>query len=48
MRDGLLNETMFRSPVHARAVSADRVTDRNTQRPRSAFAAGRQPALRCT
>ena len=37
MRDELLNETMFRSPVHARAVIADWVTDYNTQRPHSAL-----------
>ena len=37
MRDELLNETMFPSPVHARAVIADRVTDYNTQRPHSAL-----------
>ncbi len=37
MRDALLNETMFRSPVHARAVIADWVTDYNTQRPHSAL-----------
>ena len=36
MRDELLNETMFRSPVHARAAIADWVTDYNTQRPHSA------------
>ena len=35
--DELLNETMFRSPVHARAVIADWVTDYNTQRPHSAL-----------
>ncbi len=33
--DELLNETMFRSPVHARAVTADWVIDYNTQRPHS-------------
>ena len=37
MRDELLNETMFRRPVHARAVIADWVTDYNTQRPHSAL-----------
>ena len=37
MRDALLNETMFRSPVHARAVIADWVTNYNTQRPHSAL-----------
>lgn len=37
MRDELLNETMFRGPVHARAVIADWVTDYNTQRPHSAL-----------
>ena len=37
MRDELLNETMFRSPVHARGIIADRVTDYNTQRPHSAL-----------
>ena len=37
MRDELLNETMFRSPVHARAVIADWVADYNTQRPHSAL-----------
>ena len=35
MRDELLNETMFRGPVHARAVIADWVADYNTQRPHS-------------
>jgi IS30 family transposase len=35
MCDELLNETMFRSPVHSRAVIADWVTDYNTQRPHS-------------
>jgi putative transposase len=35
MRDELLNETMFRSPAHARAAIADGVTDYNTQRPHS-------------
>ena len=33
MRDELLNESMFRSPVHARAVIANWVIDYNTQRP---------------
>ena len=37
MRDELLNETMFRSPVHARAVIANWVIDYNTQRPHSAL-----------
>ena len=37
LRDELLNETMFRSPVHARAVIADWVTDYNTQRPHSSL-----------
>ena len=37
MRDELLNETMFRSPVHARAVIANWVFDYNTQRPHSAL-----------
>ncbi len=37
MRDELLNETMFRSPAHARAVLADWVEDYNTQRPHSAL-----------
>lgn len=37
MRDELLNETMFRSPVHARAVIAEWVADYNTQRPHSAL-----------
>ena len=37
MRDELLNETMFRSPVHARAVIANWVIDCNTQRPHSAL-----------
>ena len=41
MRDELLNETMFRSPVYARAVIADWVTDYNTPRPHSAL--GDQP-----
>ena len=35
--DELLNETTFRSPVHARAVIADWATDDNTQRPHSAL-----------
>ena len=33
----LLNETMFRSPAHARAVIANGVTAFNTQRPHSAL-----------
>lgn len=37
MRDELLNETMFRSPVHARVVIANWVIDYNTQRPHSAL-----------
>ena len=37
MRDELLNETMFRSPAHARAVIADWLIDYNTQRPHSAL-----------
>ena len=37
MRDELLNEAMFRSPVHARAVIANWVIDYNTQRPHSAL-----------
>ena len=37
MRDELLNETMLRSPGHARAVIADWVTDHDTRRRHSAF-----------
>jgi putative transposase len=37
LRDEFLNETMFRSPVHARAVIADWVTVYNMQRPHSAL-----------
>ena len=37
MRDELLNETMFRSPLRARAVIANWVIDYNTQRPHSAL-----------
>ena len=37
MRDELLNEAMFRSPAHARAILADWVADYNTQRPHSAL-----------
>lgn len=37
MRDALLNETMFRSPLHARAVIANWVIDDNPQRPHSAL-----------
>jgi transposase InsO family protein len=37
MRDEFLNDTLFRNPAHARGLIADRVTDCNTARPRSAL-----------
>ena len=40
MRDGFLDETLFRNPAPARDLIAARVTDSNTARPRSAL--GRQ------